>query len=1101
MQQPDTRWPCVDPSKRHRPTTGAALLLVLLLAYPFPAAATAPEHPADPQHISGLRALAARLVDSVGGKLADADALLENRESLKDKDMQKQLVAIPDGEPMILQARLLPRKASMVSAFTAPDPLIGIKQGNDIYLDFAEFTRLAGFGITYDAEKATAAGWTYREDMPFALSLEKSTVTIGDKTTPFAATDTILDGDVLYIRSALLSEWFDIDINNTPQAQAVQLVSRDALMPTQERILRRDRRAREKKKSPPEKPRLAEPIHVFSTPTADVQLSQEIRRHGGKSAAQDISRTAYSVLATNEVVGHETNAFVSGSNENKVDQIRLNFKKESEENDLLGPLQAKVYEVGDHTTIRIPHAGNPGLERGARVSNRGERFTVDTETIVDGNAQPGWDVELYRNGSFVDGQGVGDDGYYAFDKVQLFAGDNRMKLILYGPQGEVREEERLITVAPNLVGDIKGYYDVSLSQKNEITYRANQQDNDDTGTPRLAATYDRRVGDNLTLRGGVHSVQTRDQRDNYFYSGAATTLGQAVLNADLVTTSDGPFATYLQARRRYGQHNATVSGRYQSENFSDNYIDEKLNPTLSLYGADAGLQGPWLPAIFAGTRYDSHVGLAQNSAGTTYTSGAFGLSSQFMGLRFNNRLSTRQVSGSPSSSELSRTTYDGSLFGRHKTWQWQSGWSYALQPDAEPVDYNLRLTKRLGKNLSASSEARHTFTTGLSSLALSASYTTDKATFTPSLSYDSDSNMRAYLGVNFSLARDPYSGDFAMSSRTLNNLGGVSVMAFLDKGGDGVFSEGDEPLQDVVINLKQINRDLITGKDGNAFAYDLPTNRVTDVAMEESTAFEPTWVSGFDGVSFRPRPGDVTRIEFPVLRGAEMDGTASLPDSAGKQQGVSGITLRLETPDGVAAKGTVTPFDGFFVIEAIKPGVYYLTTDSSQASVTAYRLPEKIIVTPEGGQIYGHNLELTRGYDIRFALRATNANPALDRRTKILRPQDIAREDVYIRLGNYRSALAATLDWYKLKLRTRAWHNPLSPVDASLDRVARDEKTGRLPLLLKPAKPIRPQEAAHLCERLVDAGFSDCGVDIVTTYQNGADSAAEGTGKSSNALF
>lgn len=1069
---------------------GAALLLGVTLTNPLPAYAATETTTNSQSRTNSLRALAAKLVDSVGSKLDDADAMLSGTEALQDRKTQEQLAAIPDGETLILQTRLLPRKATQVAAFTSPDPLIGIKQGDDIYIDFAEFVRLTGFGVTYDAEHGTAKGWTYREDQPFVLSLENSTVTIGDQTKKFAASDTILDGDILYVRSSLLSDWLNIDIKNIPQAQSTDVVSRDQLMPTQERIFRRDRRAREKKKEPPQNPRLAQPDKIFTMPTADVQIAQEIRRSGNNSSAQDINRTSYNVLATNETFGHEATAFVAGNNENPLDQVRLNLKKESEKNDLLGILQAKVYEVGDHTSIRVPHAGGTGLERGVRVSNRGDRFTVDTETIVDGNGQPGWDIELYRNGSFVDGKSIGEDGYYAFDKVQLFAGDNRMKLIFYGPQGEVREEERLITVAPNLVGSVKGYYDVSLSQKGEITYRADSSNKSpDIGTPRLSATYDRRVGENLTLRGGLHSVETRGQRDNYFYSGAATTVGQTVLNGDLVTTSDGPFATYLQARRRFGEHSASAGARYQSENFSETYVDEKFNPTLALYGVDAGLQGPWLPSIFADTRYDSSLGLTQNSAGTTYTSAGLGLSSRFMGMRFNNRLSTRQVTGAASSSDLSRSTYDGSVFGRYKTLQWQGGWSYELQPDPSPVDTNLRLSKRFSQNLSGSVETRHTFNTGISSLTASANYTTDKATFSPTLSYDTDSNMRAYLGVNFSLAQDPYSGDLAMTSRRLSTLGGISVMAFLDKEGDGVFNDGDEPLEDVVINLKQINRDLITGKDGNAFAYDLPTNKVTDVSMEESTAFEPSWVSGFDGVSFRPRPGDVTRLEFPVLRGAEMDGTASVADNQGKPQGISGITLRLETPDGIEAKGTVTPFDGFYVIEAIKPGVYYLTTDSADASINAYRVPEKIVVTPEGAQIYGHNIMLTRGYDIRFTFSAANANPALQRRTKILKPEDIAREDIYLRLGNYRSSLTATLAWYKFKLRTRGWSNPLTPVAQDFDTVTRDGKTGLLPIQLKPAKPLRMQEAAQLCERLVDAGFEGCGVDVVTTYNDGTDSA------------
>lgn len=1092
--QQSGKMPCLRlEEKRATLMRGAAAFVFILCLLPNGYAyAESAGPPADHPRLTALRKLANTLATNVGHKLDDADELLEGA-SVKDRQAKRQLAGIPDGETLVLQTKLVPQRARDLSVFTAPDPLLGIKQGEDILLDFNEFARITGFGITYSAEKAVAEGWAYREDEPFKLDIANKSVMVNGIAKGLEDKDLVIEGDTLYVSSVALEDWFNVTINHTPQAQVTTIVSRDKLMPTQERILRRDRRAKEKFRSPAEKPRLEQPMQVFTMPKADVVLSQEVRR-SGDGAKEDLNRSAYNVLATNEVLGHDTETFISGNNQNPVDQLRLNFVKESENNDLLGPLQAKIYEVGDHSSVRVPYTGGTGLERGVRVSNRSERFTSDTETLIDGNAQPGWDVELYRNDSFVDGIAVGDDGYYSFDNVQLFAGDNRFKIILYGPQGEVREDTRLITVAPNLVGSVKGYYDLSLSQKNEITYRADENESSDTGTPRLTATYDRRVGDNITMRGGLHSRVTRDQRDNYFYSGAATTAGETIYNADLITTSDGPFSTILNARRRIGQHNANASARYNSENFSEAFIDEDTNPRTALTTVGAGLQGPWFSNVFFGTNYDTNVGISRDAEGATSASGAFGLSSAFMGMRFNNRISTQRELTSDTgdvNDDSNKTIYDGSVFGRYKTFQWQSGWGYEIEPDAEPIDYNLRLTERFNRQLSGSIEARHTFPTGISTGTVSANYSTDKATFSPSLSYDSDSNMRAYVSVNFSVAQDPYSGDVIMTSRRLAGTnGGLSVFAYLDKGGDGVFNEGDEPLEDVVINLKQFNRDLITNKEGHAFAYDLSTTRVTDVAMEENTSFEPTWVSGFEGVSFRPRAGDVTRVEFPVIRGAEMDGTVGIQNDNGQLQGISGVTVTLVTPDGNDEKSTITPYDGFYVIEAIRPGVYYVTTNSRQASSTAYRTPEQLVITPEGAQIYGKNITLTRGYDIPFFFSAANTNPALERRTKVLKPEDIARTDIYIRLGNYRSSLAASLAWYKLKLQTRSWRNTLTPVAKNLDTVVRDEKTGRLPLVLKTTQPLRMEEAALLCERLVDEGFSDCGVDVVTTYHNGENAAS-----------
>lgn len=1053
--------------------TCAAILLLL----PVSAAR------ADQDASDRLRALARQFSEKVGDSLNKADHALAapSASTIHDKRAKAAYEALPDNELLLLTASFSEARSPAQTRYKADEPITALKRGYSSYISFTDFNYLSGLSIKLDPESGKAEGWFLDEDRPFALDVPAGQVRIGDTVKPVAADDVIIENDDFYIRDSVMADWFDFTARVLPYAQSIDIVTNQQL-PLQGRLDRLKRRGKPTGRPRVEQPRIAQEFKAITMPRADVNLRTQWEQRGDSNEPNNYS--SYNILTTNQLLDHEMSGYFSGTpvssrEASAFTQARINFRKESEDNDLLGPLHAKVYEFNDIAPVTVVGTGGSAIERGVRVSNQGERYTVGTETTIEGDAQPGWDVELYRNNAYIAGTTVDETGRYNFENVPLFAGDNRFRIALFGPQGEQAEDSRIVTVLPSLVGNMKGYYDVSLTQKDEITYQANQADNEDRGSLRLVGSYDRRAGDNLTLRGGVHSRETQGQRDNYFYTGAVTSLGPTIINADMITTSDGPFKTTLTGRRTFGRHNATGGLEYVSADFSDSYIDDStLRPQQqSVY---ATLNGPFMPERIASATYTAFSRATTDENGRFTTSNRFALGSSYAGLRFDNEL--RLGTDNQSTDRDQVIAYAGGVTGRYDGYLWRGRLDYEIAPLGEPSNFTFDVTKNYSEKLSGNAGIQHKFYNSLSQLNAGVTYRAEKARISPNVSYDSDQNLQARVDVNFGLARDP-SGNIIMSGRPMSTQAGISVFSYLDKAGNGVFDGDDEPLQDVIIRATQANVELVTDAEGNASSATVPANRVTDIVMEESSAFEPTWVSGYEGASVLLRPTESVHLDFPVVRGAEMDGTASIAGATGAAAAARSVVLRLVTPDGEVVKSTATPFDGFFIIEQIRPGIYYLTTDSSGAPVNAYRMAEKIIVTPDGAQLYGHNIELTRGYNIPFTFSSTNRNPSLDRRVKILRDNDIAKEDVYVRLGNYRSRLAMTLAWYKLKLRTGGWANKLTPVEKDFYALSRDAKTGLLPLVLKTAQPLRLQDAARLCETLSDAGFKDCGVDVVTTYQ------------------
>lgn len=1056
-------------------------MIFIGMAASLPACAESPRLAPDQ-----LRLLADSFVSTVGKKMESADAYLAGR-SPEEARLESYFDNFDDGEPLLLQIQLYSSRNKNLPPHKFQDAFSAIKSGKDVLLSLSEFASFAGFPIKVDGPAGLAEGWHRAQENTFRLDAGKRVATVSGRSFTLEEGDLIEDGGDIFVRSALLAQWFDVGLKADLQSQTIGIYPLSPL-PIQERIDRLGKRGLRATPEPPQQPLLESEYKTLSMPRADVYLRQSFE----KVDRQDMqSQSRYSVNATGDLFRHTARTFVTGTDEAPLSNLRVNFSRESPDPDLLGFLKARYYAFNDVDVVNVPFTGGGGVERGARVSNKSSRFTLDTTTVIDGDGAPGWDVELYRETSYIDGATIDETGRYAFTDIPLYAGNNNFRLLFFGPQGERREEERVVTVAPGLQNGGSNYYDLSLTQRDTQTYQDNDDfaDDADRGSLRAAGTYERAVTDNLVLRTGFHTREKFEGRDNYIYTGAAAVLGKTIYNADAVTTTEGPYRLGLTGRTRQGRHSLSATGFYTSEGFSEQYLDDSVFSVPSLLNFGVSATGPFMAGTLRDVNYQANVNYAVSGDGVKGVTAGADLASRYKGLIFNNGLYYTQRDGLPPGSDDMFLRGRTAVGGRYGLAQWNSSLTYEVEPDLRPVDYTMYFRRTLGERTSGNLDIMHNFDQTRSTVSTGVSYRHDKAIISPTVSYDSDNNLYAGVNVNFGLAYDPYDDELIMSSQSLGNKAGLSTFVYLDKNGDGLFNGGDEPLENVIVKAVHFNRFSESDAEGKGFIADLPVDRVTDIVMEESSAFDPAWVAGIAGYSVRPRAADVTRIEFPVLRGAEMDGTAYIPGEKGAKNPARSLGLKLVTPEGVVAKETQTPFDGFFVIPAIKPGIYYLVTDSAAAPVNAYMPPQRVVVTTEGGQIYGNDLLLTRHYNIPFTFRAANRNPAVDRRTKVLREQDIAREDVYIILGEYHSQAALTMAWYKFKLLNRAWAEHLSLAAGSLGAIAPRPKTGTLPLALKPGKPLTLAQAGTLCQTLVDKGFK-CGVEVVTTFQEAVPTAA-----------
>ena len=108
-------------------------------------------------------------------------------------------------------------------------------------------------------------------------------------------------------------------------------------------------------------------------------------------------------------------------------------------------------------------------------------------TRFEGDLPPGWEAEIYRNGELLAFARPTPDQRYMFDDVQLMYGENRISILLYGPQGQMRSREELINVGQDNVPPGKTWYWAGINQPGRDLIDFNRYSKD-PNRPKIQAT-------------------------------------------------------------------------------------------------------------------------------------------------------------------------------------------------------------------------------------------------------------------------------------------------------------------------------------------------------------------------------------------------------------------------------------------------------------------------------------------------------------------------------------------------------------------------------------------------------------------------------------
>jgi hypothetical protein len=831
---------------------------------------------------------------------------------------------------------------------TLSDGVTAYQIGGDVFLPLGELARLLTLAIRVDADAGRASGYILREERVFSLDVAAHAVQAGGPANAAQSFDAgqvrVLSDDV-YVASRLLARWLPVDFALDLGSLALTVRPREKL-PLQARAKRRERGGLPGAGTyvDPGYPRLATPYRAFSVPFIDQTLGVAT---GRAADSRRSTQTTYTGYMTADLLGLEAALYASRNRQDPSAGLRLTLGRNDPDGELLGPLHARTLLAG---SVAMPGVDNlsatSATGNGIVLSNRPlDRPTSFDHTSLQGILPPGWDVELFYNDALVGFQQARPDGKYSFDDLPLAYGPNEFRLVFHGPLGQSRVERRRFLLEQSAVPRGTVHYDVAAQR-------------DLQGRVRALAQAEWGLGDHLNVTGGWQRVPLGAGERSYARFGLRSYWDALILTGDLIHADDGGRLAELGVKTRV-LGVALSASRARLDGFSSELIPEGLDPVrvrdlLRAEGTIAAAGGFAFP-LAVDVRRDRLASGAQNIEAQARLAVYRGGVAVSNALRWQSLDGLRTADGAL---QLSRRVAGIGLSGQLQ---------YRLQPRAGLgsasvyADRYLRDGYLLNLGLSRVFDPREVrFSAAL-----------NKSLGSYGLGVNAFRTSRHAWGAGFqlflALGREPRSGRMLLDAQPMAGMGSAATRVFLDKNGNGVFDEGDEPIRGAGFVLNGAAQLARTDADGLAYLPRLAAHQHADIGLAPDTLEDPQWQPQTKGVRIVPRPGRVAQVDFAVSATGEIDGTAYLRAN-GKRRPIGDLRLELIDAHGKVAAAIASASDGYYVITGIFPGAYRLRVAPEQIARLGLRDPGSLAVTIDldGTVLSGRDIEVTSAAEARL---------------------------------------------------------------------------------------------------------------------------------------
>ena len=796
------------------------------------------------------------------------------------------------------------------------------------YLPLGELARLLDLAIVVSDGGRYAAGWVLDEKKQVSINLREGTMRVAGREIALAPRDAAAFDGELYLKAERFSDLMPLSMKVDLRAQSVT-VKTDVPFPFEQRATREAAREHLESRGNGQQqrhyPREETPWSPLSFPLGDFEARAVSDTGQGTRVENDIRLAGDLAFMTARV-------FASTSSQQGLTAARIELGRRDPDAQLLGPLRATEFEVGDVSTNSLP-MGLRGIGgRGAMISNAPlERISVFDKIDLRGELPAGYEAELYRNNTLIGSTRTPVNGQYEFLQVPVEFGLNVFRLVLYGPQGQRREEVRRISVGDGRLGKGEWQYSVGVAQKdtNLLDVRpANFVPSQDFGDWRATAQVQYGLSTALTavLSGGWY----QSQGDTHWLTtaGLRSGIGSMAARLDLgIEDGSGKAVVAGLGGKLAGINWTATHGEYFGR-FSDELAAFTIDPLRRASEVDANATiriGPAahshtipLAARFQRIEYaDGHVQTEASLRASTL------IARLLVSNAFSYDLTTQP--GTPANSRMTGS-FDLATLSGSKT-QFRGSVDYTVLPVPQFNAVQAEVDQAIGKETLVKASVAHTLVTHDTTLGLSAIRRFDRF----SLAFDGNVTLprRTYaatLRLGFSFGRNPLTRALFVDRPGLSASGAVAVRAWADEDGDHRYEPGERGLEGV-----EFDTGSTTGKtdrqgvaliggigDGTRVGLHLNAETLPDIAMAPVS----------EGIEIVPRAGRIHVSGFAIEALSDIEGTAYVSEG-GRE--VSGLRLLLLDGAGKPVAKARTASGGSFLFEQVRPGHYRLAIDPGQA--------------------------------------------------------------------------------------------------------------------------------------------------------------------------
>ena len=771
-----------------------------------------------------------------------------------------------------------------------------------------------------DLTAKRASGWAFRESNRILIDIAAMKVGYGTKSEAIAPGTVRETPEGWCVQAAALGRWFGVAVKPMTSGSVLVLES-DVKLPIELAMERKQRAARLHHASfdLSTLPQVRVPYRMWRSPALDFVVSGGVTYRASNGVKVDRQTSVY---AAGEIAHLSYDAQATTNSQGKPSMLRLRAFRSDPDGHLLGPLKATHYGFGDVEGFDTRLTGAVAAGRGAVVTNRPlTARTAFDRTRVEGDLPPGWEAEIYRNGELLGFAKADSSQRYAFNDVQLLYGENRVRVVLYGPQGQVREREELINVGQDNVPKGKTWYWLGANQPSRDLVTLEKPP--DTGFPRAQAALSIEHGLDTRTSVGVlaRAMLIDDQRLTFVEGTVRRSVGGAILELSAARESNGGSAVHAQLLGKFGAVYVNVDALIANDFHLQGGTPQTSREVRAALDTPFKIGKAVVPAhveahfvqradgsrlLEAATRLSATIDRFNLGAEVRYrkdyvAAGPAPPGEVRLGLLGSGHIGPVRIRGS--------TEFDVKPSARFRSAELSAYWSASEQNDWEGVLAYDRLQNR--------GRARITHIMRAESFALAL---TGEATTKGDLA----------LGFNLNFSLDPRHG-LTLSRRPLAEGGMVHATVFRDLNENGELDSGEPLEKGALITTGSRQTQRKTDAKGSVTIGGLTAFVPVPVGIDVTSLDDPMLTPRTALQVVVPRPGVAADVAIALVGGGDVEG--ALIKSG--ELGFEGVDLELVDGSGKVAGTARTDFDGFFLFERVPYGAYRLRVSAASAGAAA----------------------------------------------------------------------------------------------------------------------------------------------------------------------